>query len=86
MKLKDYFRLKKYEDEGFTETKFAAILGITSPYLSRLKNEKTMPSIELAFLIEQKTEGRVTVAEYLAAKSLSRRKYTKKNGETTNVN
>jgi transcriptional regulator with XRE-family HTH domain len=78
MNLKDFFRHKKFEEPDFTETKFAKILGITSPYLSRLKHEKDIPSLELAYLIEQETDGRVSVAENIKLRSQRVRKHLRR--------
>lgn len=65
MDLQDYIYYRKKSEEGFTDKKFAEMLGITQEFLSRIKHYRSSPSIELAQKIEEITGGQVSGWELL---------------------
>jgi len=58
MTLRDYLHFKK-----ITLNEFAKKVGFNRSYLSLIKTGKLKPSMKLARMIEQATDGEVTVLE-----------------------
>ena len=59
MKLKDYLKQNKIKQKDF-----AVKLDIGEAHLSEITNDKTLPSLKLALLIEENTQGLVTPKDY----------------------
>lgn len=79
MDLYDYYhKLKK--ETGLTLKKFSVELGISYAYLYRLMKGNCRPSFSLCEIIEDKTNGDVTLLELLktANEKMKKNKTTKK--------
>lgn len=58
MWLKDFFETP--EGARISQAQWARKFGLTSGYLSQLANGIKTPSLQVALLIEQRTDGKVT--------------------------
>ena len=57
--------LKWIEKESLTHAVIAEQLGVTSPYVSMLANQKRQPSLNLLSRITELTRGEVVLSDFL---------------------
>jgi transcriptional regulator with XRE-family HTH domain len=65
MDLYEWLTRKRIEDRNFKDIQFAKKLGINRAQISRLKQGRYRPSVELAMKIEELTDGQVNAWEIL---------------------
>ncbi|MGE0575415.1 MAG: helix-turn-helix domain-containing protein [Reyranella sp.] len=54
-------------EEGLTETRFAALVGISQPHVNRLRAGKAWPARDLVERIRAVTGGKVTADDFLTS-------------------
>ena len=58
MRLKEF--IETPEGSRISQAQWARVFGLTGGYLSQLVNEIKVPSLQVALLIEARTDGKVT--------------------------
>ena len=73
MQLSDYLKKKK-----MTQSRLATLIGVSNVQIHWLVHRKRNPSLELARIIESKTDGEVSASELFSSTAPSRLKNRRK--------
>ena len=59
--------LKQYlEKSSLTDAEFGALIGVSQSQVSRIKNDTSKPSLQVAIAIEKVTKGEVQAASFVS--------------------
>lgn len=77
-------RLSEYlKETKLTQEEFAALVGVTRPFITNILNGKRNPSIQLAIRIDEVTNGKVPLKDLLHPEAPSRLKKKEREKQKT---